>query len=247
MSSHWYQNFFHGIALDMWRRAVTPEQTREEVDFLTQELAIDPGGHLLDVPCGNGRHAIEFASLGFRVTGVDLSSEFIAEARGEAERRRVAIEFVESDMRTLPAGPFDGAFCFGNSFGYLEEGGAEDFFAAVAHSLKPGARFVLDTSHAAESLLPNLPTTGFYELGDLTMAISNQYDPLNSLLRTEFVFTRNGTEDHRVGEVRTYTVAELGRMGSRAGLRRIAAWSSTTHAPYQPGMRRLLLVYELSR
>jgi cyclopropane fatty-acyl-phospholipid synthase-like methyltransferase len=52
---NWYENFFHGVALDLWRKAVPPEHTKAEADFLVQALHCHAGSHLLDVPCGNGR------------------------------------------------------------------------------------------------------------------------------------------------------------------------------------------------
>jgi len=50
----------------------------------------------------------------------------------------------------------DGAFSLGNSFGYYDDTGNEAFVAAVARALKPGARFLLDTSYLVEGLLPVL-------------------------------------------------------------------------------------------
>ena len=61
MHSDWETNFFRGIALEAWRRCVTAEITSTEADFLERALAIQPGANLLDVPCGNGRHAIELS------------------------------------------------------------------------------------------------------------------------------------------------------------------------------------------
>ena len=52
MQKNWYENFFQGIALDMWRKAVTLEQTRSEVDFLEKALQLPAGGRVLDNPCG---------------------------------------------------------------------------------------------------------------------------------------------------------------------------------------------------
>ena len=57
MNPNWFETFFDGLALDMWRGAITPEITAREVDFLAERLALQPGMSVLDVPCGNGRHA----------------------------------------------------------------------------------------------------------------------------------------------------------------------------------------------
>src|ERR1043166_2665237 len=78
---NWYESFFHGVTLDLWRRAIPPEQTTAEAEFLIEKLQCAQGARVLDVPCGNGRLAFELAKRGLRVTGVDISEEFIEEAR----------------------------------------------------------------------------------------------------------------------------------------------------------------------
>jgi len=225
----------------MWRGVATPEVTRAEADFIARELALQPGASILDVPCGNGRHAIELASRGYRLTGVDLAAGFI----NEATRRDSAVTFVRSDMRRLPPGPFDGAYCFGNSFGYLEEGGDETFLAAIAGVLRPGGRFILDTGHAAESLLPNLKDDATYQVGDIGMVLHHEYDPPRSVLRTQFAFTREGRTESRWGEAHLYTTAELKRMLARVGLYPIAWYGALDRTPYHLRSNRLLLVSQL--
>ena len=64
MNSNWYEHFFHGVALEMWRRAMSPETTRMEAEFLATELGAKQGRRLLDIACGNGRHARELAGKG---------------------------------------------------------------------------------------------------------------------------------------------------------------------------------------
>src|SRR6185295_17892659 len=155
MTKNWWQNFFHGIALDFWRAAISEEFTRAEADFIEKQLQLPTGAKVLDVPCGNGRLSIQLGARGFTLTGVDIASEFIAEARAKADESKVAVDWREGDMRELPTGEFDGAFCFGNSFGYLEDDENAEFLDAVSRSLKPGARFILDAPAAAECILPH--------------------------------------------------------------------------------------------
>src|SRR6187399_1649394 len=78
---NWYESFFHGVTLDLWRRAIPPEQTKAEAEFLSEQLKCTRGSNVLDVPCGNGRLSFELAKRGLGVTGVDISEEFIEEAR----------------------------------------------------------------------------------------------------------------------------------------------------------------------
>src|SRR5262245_6068727 len=116
---NWFEDFFHGVANDLWRKALPEMHTNAEVDFLEKQLGRK--GRVLDVPCGFGRHSLELARRGHRVTGVDLSVEFIAEAREAAKAAKLKAEFKVGDMRRLQLdGGFDLACCLGNSFGYLE-------------------------------------------------------------------------------------------------------------------------------
>src|SRR3979490_3154904 len=82
--SNWYENFFHGLALDLWRKAISPKQTKSEADFLVKVLQCEKYSHLLDVPCGNGRLSLALAARGYRLTGMDISEEFVEEARAAA-------------------------------------------------------------------------------------------------------------------------------------------------------------------
>jgi len=239
MQSNWQTDFFRGIALDMWRRAVTPEQTRAEADFLERVLRIGPGAQLLDVPCGNGRHAVDLASRGHRMTGVDLSEEFIAEARGAAPAAR----WILGDMCDLPwKSEFDGAYCFGNSFGYLDRDGAHKFLSAIAAALKPGGRFVVETGMAAESILPGLVRNRWFKLGDIFMLSENQYHPAEGRLDIQYTFIRNGDAETRPSSSYTFTAAELCRMHSEAGLEMVELLGSIAGEPYQLGSQRLILV-----
>jgi SAM-dependent methyltransferase len=240
MQSNWQETFFRGVALDAWRHIVNPEMTRTEVNFLERVLNIDAGAQLLDVPCGNGRHAIELASRGYRMTGLDLSEEFIAEARSAAP---LAVRWVRDDIRSLPwVCEFDGAYCFGNSFGYLAWEEARQFLAAVARGLKPGARFVVETGMAAESILPSLTRTRWFRLGDILMLSENRYHPAESRLDIDYTFVRGGEVETRPTTSYTFTAGEICRIHTEAGLRPVELLGSTNAEPYQIGSPRLILV-----
>jgi 2-polyprenyl-3-methyl-5-hydroxy-6-metoxy-1,4-benzoquinol methylase len=121
----WFETFFQGVAVEFWNRVVPPAVTLAEVEFLERTLEPSPGARLLDIPCGNGRHSVELARRGYRMTSVDLSTDFLTVARSQAQHAQVEIDLRPGDMPNLelPAAGFDGAFCFGNSFPYLDRPG----------------------------------------------------------------------------------------------------------------------------
>ncbi|MCZ6728726.1 MAG: class I SAM-dependent methyltransferase [SAR324 cluster bacterium] len=245
MTQEWFQDFFQGMALELWRKAIPEEQTRAEADFLATVLGVKPGVRLLDVPCGNGRLALELASRGCRVSGVDLAAPFIREAKSRAKRLAVTADFKRVDMRELPwEEEFDGAFCFGNSFGYFAKEGVCAFLEAVGRALKPGGRFVLDTELAAESILPDLADRAWSQVGNMRLLVEHHYDAAQSRLDTVYTFIRGAKTEIRSARHWVYTTGEIGRMLASAGLTVQALYSNLEQEPYMPGAPRLLLVAE---
>ncbi|MHC4090713.1 MAG: methyltransferase domain-containing protein [Planctomycetota bacterium] len=243
MADPWWQSFFQGVVVDLWMAVGNAEQDRAEADFIDQALQLPTGGTVLDVPCGHGRHAIELATRGFQVTGVDISTDFLSAARAAAADRAVKIRWEQRDMRDLPwAGEFDGVFCFGNSFGYLDHSGNVEFLQAAARTLKAGGRFVLDSGVIAESILPNFQPRRWYEVSDIHMLIENRYDPVNSRLVTDYTFIRGGEVEKRSGSQQVYTCAELRRLLGEAGFSDFQAYSSPQRTPFELAAPRLLLL-----
>jgi SAM-dependent methyltransferase len=113
---------------DFWRDfypyMFSPERfaaAKEEVSRIVT-LTQCSGGSLLDLCCGPGRHAVEFAQCGFRVTGVDRSPFLLDRAREHASKTGASIEWIMEDMRNFvrPAA-FDLACNLFTSFGYFKD------------------------------------------------------------------------------------------------------------------------------
>jgi SAM-dependent methyltransferase len=101
---------------------------------------------ILDVGCGTGRHAIEFAGRGFDVTGIDFSEAMLARARERGHSGKGALEFVQGDARSYrSAKPFDAVLMNFNVLGYMSSNA--DFVAALdaaRANLRPGGLFLAD-------------------------------------------------------------------------------------------------------
>lgn len=72
-----WEEFFDAHA-PVYEDNIFTKNTLPEMDLLIEELSLPPGGSILDVGCGTGRHSIELARRGYSVTGLDLSPEMLA-------------------------------------------------------------------------------------------------------------------------------------------------------------------------
>ena len=131
--------------LSLLRTSMNPARFGYMRRILTQERGIDPGGKtVLDVGCGGGLLAEEFAGLGCSVTGVDPSSESLATARAHAWAQGLEIEYVEGTGEQLPFsdGAFDAVYCCD----VLEHvADLQRTLDESARVLKPGGLYMYDT------------------------------------------------------------------------------------------------------
>jgi SAM-dependent methyltransferase len=75
--------------------------TKDAEDFVNT-LAITPGMRVLDVACGTGNLAIPAAKKGAQVTGVDIATNLLRQARHRAAAEGLSVEFEEGDAEELP-------------------------------------------------------------------------------------------------------------------------------------------------
>jgi SAM-dependent methyltransferase len=253
--SNWYENFFHGLALDLWRKAIPPEHTKAEADFLVEALQCKAGSHLLDVPCGNGRLSLELARRGYQVTGVDIAEEFIEEGSAMAASvlnppadaggtdLTAQVDFILGDMRSVVGESIcDGAYCFGNSFGFLVYADMEKFLIGMARALKTGARFVIETGMAAESFFPKYEAQTSHQIEDIHVTIKEQYLADIGCVESEYIFDRNGTTESYKALHWIYTAAEIGRMIERAGFKVVEMFGSLKRDPFVLGSQELFVI-----
>lgn len=226
VAKDWWKEFFSGLAVEIWRSVVNEEQTRSEADFLEKVLEVPPGAEMLDVPCGGGRLSLEMAGRGYRMTGVEFSDAFFAEARAASAARSLDVTWVQRNMRELPwKGEFDAAFCFGNSFGYGDEKDNLKFLSQVAAALRPGARFVLE-SYCAELAARTFEQRSSFDAGGITMIEENEYDLAAGGVKTEYTFTSGNRKEVRRGWQRMYSFRELLLLMGKAGFEQIEGFSS---------------------
>lgn len=242
----WYLQVFDDRYLAAYGRHFVPERTEREVDGVLGLLGVRPGSRVLDLCCGQGRHAVELAARGYRVTGLDRSQVLLREARAAARARGLRVYWVQGDMRLLPfIRHFDAIINLFTSFGYFA---SEDddlrVLREVGALLRPGGGFLLDTFHKADLERRYVPARVEQEEahgGRVTWR--SLFDPATSRLeaRGTVVFP-DGRRSRLVHSIRAYAPGELADLFRRAGLHPEAWYGGLDGQPLAADSRRLVAV-----
>lgn len=175
MAKKWYETLFTDYA-ETYDKQIFTQGTLGECDFIESEIGGDRSVPILDIGCGTGRHAIELARRGYRVTGIDLSPSQIARAREKAAAAGVAPELVVGDARALP---FEGRFglalilCEGG-FALMETDEMNfEILRGAARALRSGGKLVMTTLNG---LFPLHRSVGAFENEGLAEGSSGGHD-----------------------------------------------------------------------
>ncbi len=240
----WFENESFWLALapiffGERRLAITPEQT----DQLLALLEIEPGASVLDLCCGPGRHSVELARRGYRVTGVDRQRDYVARARERAAAENLAVEFIVEDMRRfVRPGAFDAVINMFTSFGYFADPDDDRLVLERAFaSLKPGGRILLELI-GRESLARVFRERDWDQEEDGTILLQERrLAPDWGWIDNRWILIRDGRcEEFRFGH-RLYTGTELEALLRGCGFTGVRVLGSLAGAPYDHQAGRLVV------
>ena len=212
---------------------LTAERTRGEIDFLVNSLALAPSARVLDVGCGFGRHSIELGRRGYRALGIDPAAAMIEAAKVQAAEAGVDVDFHQAageDFRH--AEPFDAAICLFTTLGQVAADSLEDnrgLLAAVANSLKAGARFALELPQKQPALAVLKPSDRFGNAATYTQ-VQRSYDAGTDIVTEQFhLVTPSGAQTYRL-RYRLFSQEDVTGLLTAAGLRIVNKYAGYTCA-----------------
>ncbi|WP_299228791.1 bifunctional 2-polyprenyl-6-hydroxyphenol methylase/3-demethylubiquinol 3-O-methyltransferase UbiG [uncultured Psychroserpens sp.] len=116
-TQQWYASWFDTPFYHILYKDRDYSEAQLFMDNLTEYLNIPEHGKILDLACGKGRHSMYLNSLGYDVTGVDLSENSITYAK---QFENSSLHFDVHDMCKPYGETFDAVFNLFTSFGYFE-------------------------------------------------------------------------------------------------------------------------------
>jgi SAM-dependent methyltransferase len=244
LDSNWY------LDDDFWRtfgplmfNADTFARGEEEIQQL-QSLLGGPGGRVLDLGAGPGRHSLPLARSGYTVTALDTSAHLLDQLRDAGAD--LPIEIVQADMREFRrADSFDLVMVMWTSFGYFQD--EDDHGRVLDHvhaSLKPGGRLVLDLV-GLETLCRTMEPVHLTEYDDGRMLIERPMlvDDMTRL-DNEWLLI-DGDVVHRTHfSHRVWSAGEIRGLLSRHGFNTVAIHGDYQGADYDLEAERMIVLAE---
>ena len=237
-------------ALDGSARPSLAERTAREAQGLLTLTQAAAGAHILDLPCGYGRHALALAKQGYTVVGIDLNVDHIEKARQMAKEQGIAAEFAVGDMRDVGAqyhGVFDLVINMFYSFGYFDQQeenqrAMQEFFNA----LKAGGSLLLHSSVSPEVFESHQKVFEDERLlkDGGRLLVRRSFDAERKRIIGEWmVIAQDGTQQQLAPySVQSYSKEDFESMARLAGFKDITFFGSFEGEEFVPDARELIMV-----
>jgi len=229
-SAHWTHKLFverPELFLPFLEKA--EDRAEAEVAALARlfdEHGVPPGGSVLDVACGIGRHALPLARRGYRVTGFDIAPLFVERARERAAAQDGDAQFFVGDVRDIAPllkgqGPFDAIVNMFTSNGYYGRAADVALFQRLGAMSSSRAVMVVQTINL-DWLVPHFEPEGMDAAGTVRILQRRRLDMDKSTMRSEWDFYEGSGSDVRLRlklemEHRVYSLKELRELLEEAG------------------------------
>lgn len=212
-SKNWFASWFDTDYYHTLYKDRNDDEAQQFMDNLTHYLNLPEEAKILDLACGKGRHSFYLNSLGFDVTGADLSANSITEASKFSNK---TLRFKEHDMRISFEDKYDAIFNLFTSFGYFEND-ADNLktLIAIKDSLTEYGFAVIDFMNV-DYVIANLVPSEVKTVDGIDFHIK-RYVKDNHIFK-EIDFEDKGEKFHFTEKVQALRLADFEAMMEEAGI-----------------------------
>lgn len=216
-----------------------------EIDGITQKLvpSLPSRAIVLDIPCGLGRHAREWARRGHTVTAVDRTRLYVDEARNRAAADQLQVEWVVEDMRTFRRPQaFDLISCL-SSFGYFDDERDDlAFLTRCRENLAPLGHLVLEFK--GKEVAERQPhRKHWWQVGDVLVLQEQRSIDDGRRVELHWIVVRaDGSRGDYAMHLRLYDAEAITALLHRAGFTHVQLFGTLTGMPYDQRAGALVAV-----
>jgi len=239
-TTKWYASWFNTSYYHLLYKDRDDSEAKRFMDTLTQHLSIQTEESILDLACGKGRHSRYLNTLGYNITGVDLSENSILSAKKYSNER---LNFDVHDM-TQPYGKqFNFVFNLFTSFGYFEnEIDNVNTIKSIKANLKPNGIGVIDFFNA-QQVIANLVKEEVKVVEHVTFNIKRFVE--NGFIVKQIDFTDKGEDFSFQERVKAISLDDFKHYLELAGFTLLEMFGDYNLSKFDPkSSSRLILIFQ---
>ncbi len=238
--TQWYASWFDSPYYHILYKDRDYAEAHQFMDNLTEYLNIPEGGKILDLACGKGRHSIYLNSLGYDVTGVDLSENSIAHAK---QFENDTLHFNVHDMCNPYNEQFDAVFNLFTSFGYFEkEEHNLNTIKAIKEDLNEFGFGVIDFMNS-DFIIDNLVTEDTKTVDGIVF-VQKRYVRDGYIIKN-IEFTDQGESFSFQERVKAFTLRDFETLFEEAGVYLLDVFGDYKLRKYQKGSsERIIMIFK---
>ena len=209
----WYASWFDTPFYHILYKDRDFSEAESFMHNLTNYLNIPEGGEILDLACGKGRHAVYLNSIGYDVTGVDLSENSIAFAK---QFENKTLQFDVHDMCKPYNKRFDAVFNLFTCFGYFDK--EEDnlnTIKAIKADLNEFGFGVIDFMNSG-FIIDNLVADEIKTVDGIAFNLKRYLK--NGYILKDIAFTHEGLDYNYQERVKAFTLEDFKVLFDKAGV-----------------------------
>jgi len=238
-NSHWFTSWFNTPFYHILYKNRDASEAKGFMENLTAYLNMPENATILDLACGKGRHSVHLNSLGFDVTGLDLSEESINYAK---QFENDTLHFDVHNMSLPYHTQFDAVFNLFTSFGYFEdEADNLNTIKAIKSNLKPNGIGVIDFMNV-NYVLNNLVSEDVKIIDDI--AFTQQRYEKDGYIIKDISFEHDQHHYEFQERVKALTLDDFKAMFDAAGIQLLDIFGDYKLKKYHPEFsERLIMIF----
>jgi len=209
----WYSSWFDTPFYHILYKHRDDKEAQTFMENLTSYLNFPKNSSILDLACGKGRHAVYLNSIGYDVTGIDLSEKSISFAK---QFENDTLHFEVHDMRKAYPKQFNAVFNLFTSFGFFDDDKDDlNTIKAIKANLKKDGVGVIDFLNA-DFILNNLVKENTKTIDGIDFYLKRYVE--NGFIVKDISFKTDGKPYHYKELVKALTLNDFEKMFAEANI-----------------------------
>jgi SAM-dependent methyltransferase len=239
-------SFFDGYYKDIWRQIFPEKTTKAEVDFIVEEAKLNSQSAVLDLMCGYGRHALEFARRKINVMAVDNLPDYINEIKEKSNSEELSLQCICTDVLEMQIDQeYDAVICMGNSLQFFDEEDVIRLLSNISEHLKARGKVIINTWSIAEIAMNSFKEKNWSRIGELLFLTDSKFLFQPTRIETNsIIITDGGEKEEKTGIDFIYSLSELESMFNKTGFQLKEIYSIPGKKRFTVGEPRAYIVAE---